>query len=76
MTDAQKETLNICLESILKFFEYGKRGCVAVPGGFAYLFSVRFPEEYETNKEFIWVLDSLIMACYRAGKNSADTPPG
>ena len=75
MTDSQKETLNVCLEKILAFFEYGKNGCVAEPGGFAYLYSIRFPEQYEQNKDFIWFIDDLIMACYRAGCNSADTLP-
>ena len=72
MTDEQKRTLTICLEKILKFYEYGKQGCIAESGGFARLFRIYYPEHYEENKDFIWFIDDLVMACYRAG---LDSPP-
>lgn len=73
MTDEQKETLTHCLGAILQFYVYGRQGAVMRPGGFVELFKVRCPDLYAGNEEFIEMIDNLVMASYRAGRNAA--PP-
>ena len=75
MTTEQQETLTKCIGMILDFYQLGKDGVANPPrpGGFARRFAEAFPDSFEENMDFIFMIDRLVIASYRAGEKHS--PP-
>lgn len=70
MNEMQEAVLTRTIGNILKFYQYGRDGAPNPPtlGGFADLFAKNYPDSFEENKEFIFLIDTLVVAAYNAGK--------